>query len=102
MGIYSINNALDTALENVYLIYYYRGEMKVKEGSLKINGIFEPYDNPKKYHTKLHDFPLKLRYGKVWCMSDKDVPKAIEMIKQSRQRYVSEVFERYEKLKGAM
>lgn len=95
-----IKHALDNLFEGAFLVYYYKGEIKIREGNIKVNRIFEPYDNPNRYHTKLDDFPMRLRYGKVWCRKAEEVPKAVEMVKQARQNYLSEVNRRYEMLKG--
>lgn len=93
-------HALDDAFTHAYLIYQYRGKINVREGIVKMNRTFQPYDNPKRYHTKLHTLPLTLKYGKVWCRSAEDIERGIGIVKQARARYIADVEKRYEKLKG--
>ena len=94
-----LEHALDVAYKNAFLIYYYKNEIKIKKGDVTLNRIFEPYDNPNYYHTKLHDFPLQIKYGKVWCKDEEDIPLAIEIVEQSRIRYLTEIINRYEKIR---
>lgn len=90
---YEINS-----FEHAYLVYNFKGVIKVKEGVVKSNRIFVAYDNPNSYHTKLHDHPLQYRYGKVWCLREEDIQTAINIIKARRENYKLEMLKRYERL----
>lgn len=82
-----------------YLIYYYQGNVKIKRGDFDPYGNFVPSDNPKKYHAKIPICPLDFYYGKTWCY-EKDIPKAVELIRARRKNYFKNIETSYERIKS--
>lgn len=83
---------------DIYLVYYYQGQLKTVRCFWDEN-VLRPFDNPKKYYTKYSYRPLNFRWGKVWCY-ERDLPRAIEILKTHRQGYIDSLEQRYHKLKG--
>ncbi len=74
-----------------YLLYMYRGELKVTEVFFK-NGSCRKVSNPSIWHSKVNSKPLTFEYGKIWCYED-DLPKAIEMMQEHYRDYAKQIKE---------
>lgn len=74
-----------------YLIYYYRGEIKVKEGYMGNN--FYPLDKKYPYHTGVPHKPMIVNSkGKIWAKQKDDIPRAKELLKDYiTKQYVSTI-----------
>ena len=89
---------------DVFLVYYCQGSIHVKQGNMKMNGAFIAHGE-KYRHCGLRRGdrivkPLELCCGKVWCMKQEDVPKAVNIIMERRQQYIEETKDRAEKAAG--
>lgn len=64
-----------------YLIYYYRGEIKVKAGYM--DGVFFPLDKKHTWQTGVPDTPMVVNSkSKIWVKRTEDIPKAKELLKE--------------------
>lgn len=66
-----------------YLIYVYRGEIKIRQCK-RTGRSFEPIENTGKikyYHTNLPDGPMILQHGKIYCETLGDVPECVRIMK---------------------
>ena len=64
-----------------YLIYYYRGEIKVKAGYM--DGVFCPLDNKHTWQTGVPHKPMVVNSkSKIWVKRTEDIPKAKELLKE--------------------
>ena len=92
------------AYKGVYEVYTHRGEIIVRKGNLKYNKVFEP-EGMQTWHTGFHSAvgfpkPLTLYGRKVWCETEEDIPKAIEILTDRIEEYHREVQERTKKESG--
>lgn len=75
-----------TFIKDTYLVYAYKGTIKIKHGMVNPGGIFRPDENEIKktgyqFHTGCAKQPLVLKGGKIW--TDKDhIGDAIQIIKE--------------------
>lgn len=71
-------------MKTYYLIYVYRGEIKMREcrrSSLNRH-VFEPVNSNKYYHTSIPDLPEVLQHGKIYCETLDSVPDCVKIIKE--------------------
>ena len=92
------------AYEGVYEVYTHRGEIVIRHGDLLNNGVFCPYGMTT-WHTGFkHGFPKPLTlYGrKVWCKTEDDIPKAVEILMNRIKEYEAESEARAHKIEAQM
>lgn len=64
-----------------YLIYQYKGEIKIKKG--KIGRNFYPLSKPSTYQTGIPSEIMKVSStGKVLVTDEKDIPEAVNMLQK--------------------
>ena len=94
----------EIAYRGVYEVYTHRGEIIVRRGNLQWNGVFQP-EGMNTWHTGFkHGFPKPLTlYGrKVLCLSEDDIPKAVEILMNRIKEYENEAEARAQKIEGQM
>lgn len=63
-----------------YLVYRYRGEIRVKRG--KAGRVFYPDNNPYTWNTNCpHEFMKVTSYGRILARTEKEVPLAIDILR---------------------
>lgn len=78
-------------IEDVYLVYPYRGTIKVKHGYISVYGNFVPYENTQIYHTKIASSPFEWRWGKVWGIGEGSVGRLKEIIRKHFEDRIREI-----------
>ena len=82
-------------LPMAWLVYYYRGEIKVKHGTVGLN--FYP-DNSYSWQTGIPTEYMKInRAGKILVENEDDLPKAKEMLKTYYLNKEASVKQEYER-----
>ena len=74
---------MSAAEQITYIVYTWRGEIKVKEGRMNYNGTFLPPKANSPWMSKCPREPMKINsYGKVWCKDKSQIPIAKEMVRE--------------------
>lgn len=74
-----------------YLVYYYKGDIKVKRGNVCLGGNFYP-ENEDIWHTHIPIRPMQVSSkGRVVCWRAEDIPKAKRMIYEHYLGKIDEV-----------
>ena len=74
-------------MKTYYLIYVYRGEIRIKkcERSTACKYSFKPIDPPenRKYYlyTNIPEEPMVLQHGKIYCETLGNVPECVRIMK---------------------
>jgi hypothetical protein len=71
-------------MKTYYLIYVYRGEIKIREcRRCQLNSrLFEPVNSIGYYkYTNIPESPKILQHGKIYCETKGDIPDCISKIK---------------------
>ena len=102
MDLNDIKKLNGIAYENVYEVYTHRGEIIVRKGDLGYNGNFYP-EGLNIWHCGFRERgipkPLTLYGRKVWCKTEEDIPKAVEILMARIEAYENETRQRAEKVK---
>lgn len=71
-------------MKTYYLVYVYRGEIKIKHCKRNANGrSFEPILKEKYYYyTQIPESPMVLQHGKIYCETLGGVPECVRIIKE--------------------
>ena len=95
----------------MWLMYNYRGHLKIRKGSLDENNNFIPDDKPKTYLTEIpydymykdklpyqpHIVCNKYMFGKVLIDKEEDIPKWKEFFKNLYLKKIEEIENGYKK-----
>lgn len=74
-----------------WLVYYFKGEIKVKKGNVRLGHTFYP-EGERIWHCGIPSKPMVCTSkGKVLVWNEEDIPKAKEMIYQHYLKKVDEV-----------
>ena len=71
-------------MKTYYLIYVYRGEIKIREcRRCELNRkLFEPINTQGCYkYTNIPESPMVLMHGKIYCEVKGDIPECVRRIK---------------------
>lgn len=83
-----------------YLLYWYRGKLICKEGSMYIRHsgrrlVGQFYRPDKKYNTNCPATPLTIENGKVWVINKNDIPKAKLMLITYQKEKLNQKYNTY-------
>ena len=87
--------------DTVYKVYMEKGEVIVRKGKIHPcnANLFVPDDKPNTYHTKNPTRPMEIESGRVYVCDEKDIPKAIEMVKRHHELYLETAEDRLKRSK---
>ncbi len=70
-------------MKTYYLIYVYRGQIKIRYCKKSAYGhSFEPIPKEKHYYyTQIPESPMLLQHGKIYCETLGSVPECVRIIK---------------------
>ena len=75
-----------------YMVYTWRGEIKVKEGIMRGNGVFFPPNANSPWMSKCPTEPMKINSrAKVWCIDESQIPRAKEMLIEYARRRIETI-----------
>ena len=74
-----------------WLVYYHKGEIKVRKGYLGVKNNFYPVDSDTWMTTCPREYMKVTTKGRVLVREEKDIPQAKEMIKQYFIGKISEI-----------
>lgn len=78
----------------MYLLYFYRGILKIKHGKMVI-GSFVSDDDCR--HTMIPKEPLTVEHGKIWCEDELNIPYAASILIDHREKYVKDMQDKWSK-----
>ena len=83
----------------MYLLYFYRGTLKLKHGKMVISSFVSDEVNDYR-HTMIPKQPLTVEHGKIWCESELEIPLAATILLAHREKYVKEMQDKWTRKYG--